>query len=206
MVEHYLQLAHPYVQEYGYAAVFGIIFVEGFGIPAPGETMLISAALLASQGEMNIAAVLGSAWAAAVGGDNLGYAIGHFGGRRLILRFGARIRINESHLRTVERFFLRFGGSVVMVARFFEGLRQLNGVVAGTAGMSWWRFLAYNSIGGLLWVTLWGYGSYRLGRHMDQLAAISKRFEPYLIGVATALVVAGAAYLLYRGKRSGPGS
>lgn len=206
MVEHYLQIAQPYIQEYGYAAVFGIIFVEGFGVPAPGETMLVSAALLASQGEMDIAAVLGSAWVAAVAGDNVGYAIGHFGGRRLILRFGARIGVNESHICKVERFFSRFGGGVVMVARFFEGLRQLNGVVAGTAGMSWWRFLAYNGIGGLLWVALWGYGSYRLGRHIDRLVAISRRFEPYLIAVTVALVVAGAVYVLYRGKRTGPGS
>ncbi len=204
MVAHYLQIAEPYIREYGYAAVFGLIFVEGFGIPAPGETMLVSAALLASQGEMNIAAVLGSAWAAAVGGDNVGYAIGHFGGRHLIVRFGTRIGINVSHLHRVEHFFARHGGSVVMVVRFFEGLRQLNGVVAGTAGMPWWRFLAYNAIGGLLWVLLWGYGSYRLGAHMDDLVALSHRLKPYLIGLALTLLVAGIAYLIYRGKQSGP--
>lgn len=205
-MEHYLQIAQPYLREYGYAAVFGLIFVEGFGMPAPGETMLVSAALLASHGKMNIAAVLGLAWVAAVGGDNVGYAIGHFGGHRFILRWGSRIGINESHWHRVEHFFVRFGSEVVMLARFFEGLRQLNGVVAGTVGMPWWRFLFYNGIGGILWVALWGYGSYKLGGHMDELLMISKQLKPYLMALAVVLIVAGAAYLLYRGKRSRPES
>ena len=85
-------------------------------------------------------------------GDNIGYAVGRFGGRRLIVRYGARIGLTESRLAMVEAFFQRHGGEVVLVARFFAVLRQLNRIVAGSVGMGWWRFLAYNAVGAALWV------------------------------------------------------
>ena len=74
--------------------------------------------------------VLVVAWAGAVTGDNIGYAIGHFGGRQLVLRFGPRIGIRARHLARAERFFVRYGAAIVTAARFFEGLRQVNGIAA----------------------------------------------------------------------------
>jgi len=200
VIEQYLQAAQPYIEHYGYAAVFGLIFVEGFGIPAPGETVLIGAAVLAGEGRMDPAVVLATAWLAAVSGDNLGFVIGHFGGRRLALTWGRRFGVNENHLHRVERFFARYGGAVVMFARFFEGLRQLNGVVAGTAGMGWWRFLTYNGIGAGLWVGLWGGGAYVLGNHLEQVLALMNRFEPYVIAAAAAAVIVVAVYVLKRSR------
>lgn len=195
MLDHYLAIAQPYLSHYGYAALFATIFMEGFGPPAPGQTMLIGASYLAALGDMHIASVLLVAWAAAVIGDNLGYAIGRYGGRRLILRVGQRIGLNEAHLQRVERFFARYGGEVVIAARFFEGLRQLNGVVAGIAGMSWLRFLTYNAMGAGLWVGVWGFGVYQFGRHMDQALRIFQRIEPYAIAAGVFVLVFLVVYL-----------
>src|SRR5207244_11111670 len=101
-------------------------------------------AVYAAAGRLNIAVVGAVAVAAAVLGDNVGYLIGRSGGRRLVDRYGRYLLLGPARVRRAERFFDRHGGKVVVVARFVEVLRQLNGVFAGTAGMPWRRFLACN--------------------------------------------------------------
>ena len=197
-MEHYLAVARPYLDHYGYWAVFIVVLVESFGVPAPGQTLIMAGALLASRGDFHIAALLATAWAAAVIGDNIGYALGRAGGRRLILRHGRYVGIRRQHLARVERFFDRFGGVVVIAARFVDVLRQLNGIVAGTSGMRWWRFLVFNAVGAGLWVGLWGLGVYYLGHHMAHVAAVFKHVEPYLIGAGVAAVAALLIYLFAR--------
>ena len=137
MLQQYLDIARPYLDQYGYWAVFGLVAVESFGIPAPGQSIIMAAALLASQGELHIVALLLSAWGAAVLGDNIGYGIGRYGGRRLILHHGRHVGLRAQHLEKVERFFAHYGGGIVVAARFFDVLRQLNGVVTGLSGMPW---------------------------------------------------------------------
>ena len=193
---HYLEIGRPYLQHYGYAAVFVIVLVEGFGVPAPGQTLIIAGALLAARGELNIVGLVLVAWSAAVLGDNIGYAIGHYGGRRLVLRHGGHVGVRARHLEHVERFFVRFGGGIVAAARFFEVLRQLNGVVAGISGMPWWRFLVFNALGATLWISVWGYGVFRIGQDMDQALAWFKNAEPYVISVGLLGVVGLFVYLM----------
>jgi membrane protein DedA with SNARE-associated domain len=181
-----LAAVHPYIVQYGYGALFGVLFAESFGLPLPGETFLVAAAFLAVQGQLNIWLVGLTAWAAAVLGDNLGYAIGRFGGRRLVVRHGARVGISVERLNKTERFFAHYGPEVVIVARFFPVLRQLNGIVAGSVGMGWKRFLFYNALGGFLWVGAWTSGVYYFGQ----------RIEVWLLRVHTAaLWLAGALAL-----------
>ncbi|MBE0621064.1 MAG: DedA family protein, partial [Burkholderiales bacterium] len=146
-----LETAHTYLAQYGYAALFTVLFTESFGLPLPGEAFLVVSSFLASQGQMSIAWVAAVATAAAVLGDNIGYGIGRWGGRKLVRRYGARVGITSGRMARTERFFSRFGPEVVIVARFIPLLRQLNGVVAGSARMPWKRFLAYNTIGAGLW-------------------------------------------------------
>ncbi|HXN06526.1 MAG TPA: DedA family protein, partial [Nitrospiria bacterium] len=140
MIQHYLEIARPYLERYGYASVFGVVLVEGFGIPAPGQTLIIAAAVLASEGKFNIVVLLTLAWTAAVIGDSIGFAIGYAGGRAVRNRTG--ISGKATRMEYAQRFFVKYGGGIVIVARFFEILRQLNGVVAGSIGMPWWRFFA----------------------------------------------------------------
>jgi membrane protein DedA with SNARE-associated domain len=159
-IEHF----RHFVTDYGYLAVFLGIFLEDFGLPTPGETMLIAGAILASHGSLNIAWLLPIAWAAAISGDSIGYLIGATGGHKLLLRHGEKVGITEERLQRVEAFFARYGDVVVVFARFFVILRQLNGIVAGMLEMPWPRFFLYNAIGAALWVGFWGGATYWLGR------------------------------------------
>ena len=167
----------------------------------PGETLLIASALLASQGEMHIVPVLFIACAAAVTGDNIGYAIGRFGGRKLVLRYGHYVLVSEQRLQKTERFFGRYGGAVVVIARFLAVLRQLNGIVAGTVKMSWHRFLAYNILGAALWVGFWGMLFYELGERAFSLGASFKTLEFLFLGGLVAATAALAIHL--RRRRTG---
>ncbi len=195
-LEHALAWIEPYLQDYGAAAVFVVVFFESFGAPLPGESLVIGSALLAAKGDMDIGPLLGAVWLAAVLGDNVGYAIGLFGGRRLVLRHGARVGITEPRLAKVEAFFLRFGGEIVLVARFFVLLRQFNGITAGTVAMPWPKFLLYNALGAALWTAVWGYGAYALGHHMTAILPWVHRFG-YAAATVAALAVAAAVAIWY---------
>lgn len=104
-----------------------------------------------------------SVWMAAIGGSNIGYAIGRYGGRKLVLHYGHYLFLNWTRLEYVETFFCRHGKLLIMGARFLDGLRQLNGIVAGMAWMPWRQFLFYSSLGAGFWVGFWGVLAYRLG-------------------------------------------
>ncbi len=178
------------IHRWGYLAVFGTIFLEDFGLPLPGETMLITAGVLAGLGQLSIVPLLLVAWTAAVLGDNLGYAIGLTGGRRLVLRWGRYVLITHERLQTIEGFFSAHGGKVVLVARFVEGLRQLNGLVAGISGMPWHRFLVFNAAGAALWVCCWGLASSLAGAHLEAIVIALGRVE-LILAVAVVITLVG---------------
>lgn len=196
-----MKLLEPYLSAYGYPVLFLVIFVESFGVPSPGQTLLIAAALLAAHGKLNIVLVLTTAWIAAVSGDALGYWIGMQGGRRLLLRFGRYVRIGRRDIRKMEKSFNRFGGWFVTLARFFEILRQVNGIVAGIMEMPFRRFLLFNGSGAVLWVAVWGFGTWKLGTHM-------RGYEHWLDQAGSLLVLGGIAlallivWLLHRSWRN----
>jgi membrane protein DedA with SNARE-associated domain len=183
----------PVLNQYGYLAVGGFVLIEDFGIPVPGETILIAAAVYAGSGRLSIIGVALVAVLAAIIGDNIGYAIGYFGGRTLVLRFGKYVHLTSERLDKAERFFDRYGGLVVAGARFVEGLRQANGIVAGTIRMPWLKFLAFNALGAALWVGLWGSIGYLAGGHITVIYNTITRYSLYfliaLVVVVAALVV-----------------
>ncbi|MFI0230899.1 DedA family protein [Streptomyces sp. NPDC017086] len=180
----------PLLGHYGYWAVGAVVFVEDFGVPAPGETILLAAGVYAGAGRLDIVAVALIAFAAAVAGDNLGYLIGRAGGRALVHRWGRYVLLTPKRFEAAEGFFARHGGKIVTVARFVEGLRQANGIIAGTTGMRWRRFLACNALGAALWVGLWTTLAYLAGSHITTVYADIRRYQPYVLAAA-AVVVAG---------------
>ncbi len=191
----------PALDSYGYLAVGGLIFLEDFGVPAPAETILIAAAVYAGAGRLHLLLVVVVALVAAVAGDNVGFAIGHFGGRRLVLRFGRYIGLTERRLDRAEGFFARHGGKIVVVARFVEGLRQVNGIAAGVAGMRWRRFLAFNALGAALWVGTWSAVGYLAGGHLTAIYDTVHRYEIYFLVALAVLVVALVVRHLLRRRR-----
>jgi len=200
-MHHLIRLFEPYLHQYGYLAVFAALFLEDFGVPVPGETLLIAGSLLATKGEINILVLLLTAWLAAVLGDNVGYAIGRYGGRALVLRYGRYVFLTRERLTYAEGFFNRRGAVIVVVARFFEILRQLNGIVAGITRMAWGRFVLYNAIGAALWVGFWGTLFFQVGKQGERIGFLYKRYEPLMLA-ALALLAAGiVVFHLVRKRR-----
>ncbi|HEY5541049.1 MAG TPA: DedA family protein [Coriobacteriia bacterium] len=187
------------LEKYGVFAVFLLVMLEDFGMPTPGETALIAASVAAAAGKLNIWAVIVAALAGAIVGDNVGYAIGHFGGRRLVTRVGGRFGFGEERFAYAEAFFRRHGDVVVVGARFVEVLRQLNGIIAGTMGMHWATFLAFNSLGAALWVGVWSAVGYFAGENRTLIEAWFLRFSWLAL---IALAVAIVAWVLTRRRRA----
>ena len=190
-----------FIAHYGYAAVFLLIMLEDFGMPVPGETALIVAAAAAAAGRLNIAGVLVAAFLGALVGDNIGYAIGHFGGRVLVIRVGGKVGITAERYEYAEGFFNRYGDIVIVGARFVEILRQLNGIVAGTLGMDWRRFFAFNALGAALWVGVWGAAGYFAGEHIAQVHALFRRFTWLAVTLAVLAILTAVAVQRMRRHR-----
>jgi membrane protein DedA with SNARE-associated domain len=138
--------------EYGYWAVFVPVLLETAGLPLPGETSLLLAGVASSTGRIDVywAIVVGAS--AAIIGDNIGYAIGRFGGRRLVMRL-AGIGGIEKSLAAGEAYFERRGGITVFLARWLPGLRIFGAWIAGMVHMKWWKFALWNAAGGICWAT-----------------------------------------------------
>jgi membrane protein DedA with SNARE-associated domain len=160
-----------WLSSYGYFVVFLLVMVESIGVPVPGETALIGAALYAgSTHKLEIWWVIAVAIAGAIIGDNIGYAIGRYGGARVLLRHGHRIHLHEGRLKIGIWVFRRHGGKVVFWGRFVSVLRTYAAFLAGTNQMSWPRFLLFNAAGGIVWATLFGVGYYLFGGVLKRLS------------------------------------
>ena len=195
-----LHSLEPTLNHYGYLAVFGLVAIEDFGVPVPGETVLILGAVYAGAGRLSVALVALLGFLGAVIGDNIGFAIGHFGGRRLVERYGRYVFLTPERLDRATGFFERHGGKVIIVARFIEGLRQANGIIAGTTGMHWARFLLFNAIGAALWVALWVSIGYFSGNNINAIYDEATRYSTFLAIAAGVLIVAFIARRVYRAR------
>jgi membrane protein DedA with SNARE-associated domain len=191
--------AQPLVERYGYVGVAGAISVEGFGLPAPGQTLLMAAALESARGHLHIGLVVALAVLAAVTGNSLGYLIGKLGGRPLLRKLG----VNEAREARIAALFERYGGGFILLARFLDGPRQLNGIVAGILEMRWWVFTAFNIIGAVLWVGLWGLGTFYLSEHLHAVDGFLRKLNPWAISMVVIGVAAMIVYL-FRGRRRQP--
>ncbi len=193
-------LASP-LQHYGLLAIFFLVLIEDFGIPVPGETVIIAASIYAGSGRLNVVAVGVVAFCAAVFGDNIGYGIGRFGGRRLVDRWGKYVFLTPERLDKAEEFFARQGAKIITIARFIEGLRQANGIIAGIAKMHWLRFLAYNALGAALWVGTWVSIGYFAGQHINTIYSVITRYSLYVAIGAVVLIVGLIARHVIRMRR-----
>ena len=188
------------LNNYGLWAVVALVLIEDFGIPVPGETVLIAASVFAGGGRLNVFAVALVGFVAAVLGDNIGYAIGRFGGRRLVDRWGKYVFLTPERLDKAEAFFARHGAKIIVIARFVEGLRQANGIIAGIAEMHWLRFLACNALGAALWVATWVSIGFFAGQHITPIYNAVTRYSLYAAVVAVVVIAVWVA-LRVRNRR-----
>jgi membrane protein DedA with SNARE-associated domain len=196
-----LHSLEPALNKYGYAAVIALVMVEDFGVPVPGETVLILASVYAGTGRLNIFLVALLGFLGAVIGDNIGFAVGHFGGRPLVDRYGRYILLTPERVDRATQFFERHGGKIIVIARFIEGLRQANGIIAGISGMHWVRFVIFNALGAALWVAVWTSIGYASGPHITSVYNTATKYELY-VAIGFGLLVAGwIGWHLWRRRR-----
>jgi membrane protein DedA with SNARE-associated domain len=183
---------------YGYFVVVAAVAVESVGIPIPGETLLIAAAIYAqSTGHLSIVWLIVLAAAAAIMGDNVGYALGRWGGEPFLRKHGRRLHVDEKKLKVARYLFREHGGKVVFFGRFVSILRTYAAFLAGVSRMHWRSFLVYNALGGALWATAFGLAAYFAGRGFESTHGI---IDVVVGVVAVAIVVSLFIFLRRRGK------
>ncbi|HYM45325.1 MAG TPA: DedA family protein [Solirubrobacteraceae bacterium] len=175
------------VEVFGYPLLFGAVMAESSGVPVPGETGLITAAVLASQGKLEIGLVIPIAALAAIVGDNIGYQIGRKGGRWLLERPGRFHRQRRQVLALGEPFFERHGPKAVFFGRFLLGLRVWASWLAGATKMPWRSFVLWNALGGICWATGIGLLAYFLG------SAAGNAISTFGLYGVLALLIAGVS-------------
>jgi membrane protein DedA with SNARE-associated domain len=186
------------ISAHGYWIVAVIVALESMGIPAPGETALVTAAIFAgTTARLDIAWVIVAAAIGAIAGDNVGYLVGRRFGYSLLLRYGRLARMDEGRIKLGQYLFARHGGKVVFFGRFIAVLRAAAAVLAGTNCMDWRRFLFFNASGGMVWAAAYGTAAYVLGERIQRLHGIVAVF-----GIALAVIVCAVALWWLRGHEA----
>jgi membrane protein DedA with SNARE-associated domain len=186
------------IHTYGLWVLFSAVVLESMGIPMPGETAVVTAAIYAgSTQQISVTSVVLVAATAAIIGDNIGYLIGRSIGIRLLARYGKYVRLNETRLKVGQYLFLRHGGKIVFFGRFVALLRTYAALLAGVNRMNWPHFLIMNALGGICWATLFGGGAYLFGEEVKRVAG---PVSLLLLVSAIGLVAAGIAFFRHHEK------
>ncbi len=192
--QHFINLLAPYVDSYGYWVAFFGMMVENAGIPVPAETALITLSFFASQGVLKIWLIIPIAILGDTAGDNIGYAIGRFGGRPLVDRYGRYIRLDQQKLDDMEKLFREKGGRTVYFAHFLASTRITAALIAGVSHMRYPRFLVFNAAAAATFVTLVAGITYSFGSNVDAALRFFRVYRWIALGVLAVI----AAWFLYR--------
>lgn len=203
MAHHIFELLRAALVDYGYWAVAAALLLENAGVPVPGETVLLLASFLAyTEHDLQLGFIILVGTVAATLGDNLGYAAGHYGGRRLLERYRRIFHVSDAALARGERLFERRGSMAILFARFVFGMRVIAGPTAGVLRMPWRRFAVFNLLGAALWVTVISAVGYGFGSRWNLLMRFVRGFD-LALGAVFVLVVAVLWWRSRRG-RDGP--
>jgi membrane-associated protein len=200
MGEHLFELLRAHFQHYGYWTVAGALLLENAGVPVPGETILLFASFLAySERQLHLPWIIVVGTVACTIGDNLGYLVGHRGGRPLLDRWKHLFRLKETHIQRGERLFARFGSFTIFFARFVFGMRIIAGPLAGVLRMPWARFVVFNFCGAALWVTVISTVGYVFGQHWQALLRVMHRVN---LGILAVLLIWGLIFWAVQRRRN----
>jgi membrane-associated protein len=190
------------IEKVGYIGLFLIVFAESglfFGFFLPGDSLLLTAGLLASRDILSIYALAPVLFVGAVLGDSVGYWFGARTGPRIFNRPNS-LFFRRENLVAAHRFFERHGGKAIVIARFLPFIRTFTPIAAGAAVMEYRRFLVFNVSGAFLWavgVTLLGYG---LGRAFGRVEGVDRYFTLIVLGV---IFVSGLPTLIHLWRQHG---
>jgi membrane protein DedA with SNARE-associated domain len=198
------------IAAHGYWIVAVVVALESMGVPAPGETALVTAAIFAGTTQrLTIGWVVAAAAIGAIVGDNIGYAIGRRFGYSLLIRYGALVRIDTKRIKLGQYLFARHGGKVVFFGRFVALLRAVAAIMAGINCMPWRRFLFFNASGGVVWAAGYGTAAYAFGARVERLHGTVAWFGLTLAGLACVAAFwwlrGHEAALVARAERALPG-
>ena len=187
-------ILHDLIMNYGPWAVMFVVMAESSGLPLPGESMVVSAAIYAgATGHVSIYWIVAGAAAGAIIGDNIGYWAGRELGLPLLVKYGPRIHLTEARLKLGQYMFIRFGGSIVFFGRFIALLRAFAALLAGANHFNWEKFVIFNAAGGIVWASIFGFGAYWLGQSFEKIKG------PFaVVAVAAAIIVAVGGFLFLR--------
>jgi membrane protein DedA with SNARE-associated domain len=170
---------------WGYLAVFLFVGIDAAGIPFPGETMLIVAAIYAGTGALQIPIVIAAAALGAFVGFDVSYIIGRTGGRAFILRFGKYVRLDINKIERAEEFFEKYGNWAIFLGRFVSVGRAWAALLAGLNRMPWPTFLIFNAASAVVWALLFGVLGFELGHNLPLLHRVLR-----IIGIAGVVALA----------------
>ena len=186
-------------KSYGYWIVFFGVMLENAGLPVPGETILLAAGFVASEGDFSVPMVMLIATAGAVLGDNCGYWIGRRVGRGVLVKYGRFVLLTETRFRSMETYFAAHGDKTVLVARFITGFRVFTALFAGASHMRWRTFFIFSVLGAASWAVVMTLLGYFFGKSWDLLEQYIKGAGFILAGAVVVLIV--VFQLLKRRKR-----
>jgi membrane protein DedA with SNARE-associated domain len=199
MSNYFLDLLRGYLTHYGYWAIGAALLLENAGVPVPGETILLLASFLAySEHKLGLPWIILVGVCAATLGDNLGFAIGFYGGRPLLERYQKTLHIRAGVIARGEELFARYGAAAIFVARFIAGMRIIAGPLAGVLRMPWRKFLVFNFLGAVLWVSAIASVGYLFGKHWDALVDLVQDAN---LAIAIVALVVAALFWWRRRKR-----
>jgi membrane protein DedA with SNARE-associated domain len=184
MANHILDILRDLLAQYGYIVVAITLLLENSGLPVPGETVLLLASFLAySEHSLSLEWIIPIGIVAATVGDNIGFYLGHRGGRPLLNRYQKMFRVRDEIVERGERLFAHYGPATIFFARFIFGLRVIAGPLAGVLRMPWKKFAIFNFLGASLWVTVISLAGYFFGSEWDTLLHYMKRFNFILASI-----------------------
>jgi len=190
MAQWFFEILREHFQRWGYWTVMVALLLENAGVPVPGESVLLFASFLAfSEQELHLPYIILIGTLACTLGDNIGYAIGHRGGRPLLERYKHIFHIPDRTIHRGERLFARHGHLTIFFARFIFGMRIIAGPLAGVLRMPWKQFAVFNFLGAVTWVTVISLVGYLFGSEWERLVRILHRINIGILVLVALLVL-----------------
>jgi membrane protein DedA with SNARE-associated domain len=193
---HLLSFIKDVLSAIGYPGVFLLMTIEGFGIPIPSELTMPFSGFLASSAGGNKFVLPAAVAAGAVGeitGGIIAYAVGYYGGRPVLDRYGRVVFLSPEELERGETWFARYGDWIVLVTRLLPAIRSFIALPAGVVRMPFWRFLLYGAIGSVIWCTALALLGHTLGQHWETVSSDLRRYNVIIV-VVVVLLIAFAVY------------